>query len=86
MFKFLRNVKLRAFFDKGPPDLHPSLNPSQTVTAEPSLLPERGLRAKSTFVPPAGNPSVATFCRLVEQDTLAAVQLNNKKNKKKILF
>ena len=78
LFKFLRNIKLRAFFDKGAPS--PQSNSLQTVCDElPSTpLPTLGLRAKSTFVPPALNSSVATFCRLVEQDVMCKVNMINK--------
>ncbi|KAL7375956.1 hypothetical protein ABVT39_027248 [Epinephelus coioides] len=79
MFKFLRSVKLRAFFDKGTFNL-PSLSP-QTFDVEPELTEATGpyrLRARSTFVPPALNPSVATFCRLVEQEVSSQVHEKDK--------
>ncbi|KAL7405053.1 hypothetical protein ABVT39_023211 [Epinephelus coioides] len=79
--KSSRSVKLRAFFDKGTSNL-PSLS-QQTFDVEPELTeatePYR-LRARSMFVPPALSPSVATFCRLVEQEVSSQFQEKDKQS------
>ncbi|KAL2095452.1 hypothetical protein ACEWY4_010171 [Coilia grayii] len=59
LFKFFRSVKLKAFFAK-----------DRTITTEGQRIAEqqRRFKPKSTFMPPAFNPSVQTFCRLVDQE------------------
>ena len=68
MFKFLRNVKLRAFFNREAPTQHTQRQQIAINTSDDLSASAGGeqFRPKSTFLPPVLNPSVATFCRLVE--------------------
>ena len=77
LFRFFRSVKLRAFFDKG------ATNTSELETASiqaPSFKGKNCLKPKSTFMPPTFNSSVATFCRLVDQDVTSLFHPTNKNN------
>lgn len=64
LFKFFRSVKLRAFFTTNPAPPAPPREP----TAPQDNSPKSHFRPKSTFMPHVLNPSVQTFCRLVDQD------------------
>lgn len=66
---------------EGVGDLPP--HAKQTLTATPTQAPPPGamrrLKPISTFIPPAVNPSVATFCRLVEQEVTYLFHANRRK-------
>lgn len=64
LFKFFRSIKLRSFFTTSSVSLtQPS---AATVSRDASV--KSHFRPKSTFMPPVPNPSVQTFCRLVDQE------------------
>lgn len=57
---------MKSFFSCG---TSPLLSVQPTVRTYPKEhLEKRRFRPKSTFMPPVSNPSVQTFCRLVDQD------------------
>lgn len=66
LFRFLRNVKLKGFFS--PREVTPSSGFSGTS--------EHRFKPKSTFIPFVNNPSVSTFCRLVEKEIDDELQKN----------
>ena len=79
LFKFLRPIKLKAFFAKA----DDSASPQQTISdASASTSPRdvvKTFKPKSRYIPPALNPSVSTFCILVEQDVTNCVSVNKKR-------
>ena len=73
IFKFFRQIRLREFF-ASPVTSNPDSVSSDVTDNE--LTP---FRSKSKFIPPTNrNPSIETYCRLVEDDIMSLLQEKSK--------